>query len=92
MNDHITLGYPALADILVHLELPAVARKRIAEIDRTLSEELDDEAMDIELCASLVLEAAELVADVDPAGFDWSGWGEDDLGEYDDGNSGHRGR
>ncbi|NSZ85222.1 hypothetical protein G6L97_13710 [Agrobacterium tumefaciens] len=83
MNDHVALGYPVLADILVHLGLPAVARERIAEIDRKLSEELDDGAVDIERCASLVLEAAELVADVDPAGFDWSGWNEGDPGEDD---------
>jgi hypothetical protein len=39
--------------------------------------------VDIERCASLVLEAAELVADVDPAGFDWSEWNEGDPGEDD---------
>jgi hypothetical protein len=88
MNDHITLGYPVNADIVVHLGLPAVARERITEIDRTLSEELNDNAMDIERCASLILEAAELVADVDPAGFDWSGWGEDHPGEDEDVKSG----
>lgn len=74
MNDGITLGAPGLTDILVHLGLPTVARERVADIDRALSQGLDDETMDVEQCASLILEAANLIAEVDPAVFEWSHW------------------
>jgi hypothetical protein len=84
MTNDVSLGASGLADILVRLGLPAVARERIVEIDRKLSDELDDEAMDVERCASLVLEAADLVAGVDPAGLDWSDWDEGDPEEDDD--------
>lgn len=83
MNDDIALGAPGLADILVNLGLPTVARERVADIDRALSQGLNDETMDVEQCASLILDAANLIADVDPAVFDWSGWGEEDQADAD---------
>ncbi|MQW06358.1 hypothetical protein GHK45_22305 [Sinorhizobium meliloti] len=74
MNGNINLNGPRLADFLGRIGLPASARERVIAIDRTLAKELASDHPDVDGCASLVIEAADLIADRDPAGFDWNGW------------------
>lgn len=83
MNDNIDLGGSSLVAFFDRIGLPPVARDRVVEIDRILAHELAGDEPDAEGCASLVLEAAGLIADRDPVGFDWRGW-EDDPGEATD--------
>lgn len=83
MNHDITMTAASLATFLDRIGLPPVAPDRVAEIDRILASELAGDEPDAEGCASLVLEAADLIVDRDPVGFDWRGW-EDDPGEATD--------
>lgn len=62
MTDAITFGSPSLAAFLDRLGLPQAARDRVVEIDGTLAEELESDSPDADGCASLVLEAADLVS------------------------------
>ncbi|MCZ7973954.1 hypothetical protein O9X80_05535 [Agrobacterium salinitolerans] len=70
---------PSLAGFLDRLGLPPAARDRVIEIDRQLSEEIESDTVDADRCALLVFEAADLIADRDPPGFDFDGieWGEE---------------
>jgi len=74
MNDNINLDGPSLVAFLDRIGLPPVALDRVVEIDRILANELAGDEPDAEGCASLVLEAADLIADLDPTGFDWKDW------------------
>jgi hypothetical protein len=85
MTDHISLISPSLADFLDRLGLPPGARDRVEEIDRKLSEELQSDNPDVDGCASLAIEAADIVLDVGEAraaveafDFDRIDWGDDD--------------
>lgn len=73
---------PSLSSFLDRVGLPASARDRVIAIDRELARELESDHPDTDGCASLVLEAADLIAYGGPLGFDWSGWGDDDPTEY----------
>lgn len=79
MTDEITS--PSLAGFLDRVGLTAAARERVIAIDRALANELESDRPDVEGCASLVLEAADLIAYGGPLGFDWSGWADDDSTE-----------
>ncbi len=70
MNDNIDLGGSSLVAFFDRIGLPPVARDRVVEIDRILAHELAGDEPDAEGCASLVLEAAGLIADRDRVGFD----------------------
>lgn len=78
MNDNINLSGPSLCDFLARIGLPQAARDRVVTIDRILDDELASDDPDAEGCADLVLEAADLIADLDPTGFDWKDWDDDD--------------
>lgn len=78
MTDEITS--PSLGAFLDRVGLPASARDRVIAIDRELARELESDHPDADGCASLVLEAADLIADRDLAGFDWSGWDDEFVG------------
>ncbi|WP_414900439.1 hypothetical protein [Rhizobium cremeum] len=80
MTDEITS--PTLAGFLDRVGLTAAARERVIAIDRALASELESDHPDTDGCASLVLEAADLIAYGGPLSFDWSGWGDDDPAEY----------
>lgn len=83
-NENINLGGASLAAFLDRIGLPPVVRDRVVEIDRILADELASESPDADGCADLVLEAADLISDANPPGFDWSGWGDDhDPGDVD---------
>ncbi|MQB04243.1 hypothetical protein DXT91_08820 [Agrobacterium tumefaciens] len=79
MNDDINFNGPSLVAFLDRLGLPPVARDRVIEIDQQLSEEIESDAANAGRCALLVFEAADLIADRDPPGFDFDGieWGEE---------------
>lgn len=79
MNDTINLGGASLAAFLGRIGLPASARERVIAIDRTLAEQLASDHPDVDGCATLVIEAADLIADRDPAGFDWSRWDDEEF-------------
>lgn len=66
----------SLVNFLNRIGLPPVARDRVVEIDRKLAEELESDNPDANGSVALVLEAADIIADRDPPGFDWSGWDE----------------
>lgn len=83
MNDDITMSGASLAAFLDRIGLPPVARGRVLEIDRILADELASGDLDADGCTALIVDAADLIADRDPAGFDWRGW-EDDPGEATD--------
>lgn len=84
MTDEITLTSPSLADFLDRLGLPASARDRVIAIDQELARELETDNPDANGCASLVLEAADLIAHGGPLGFDWSRWDdENEPGDFD---------
>lgn len=91
MTDTITPASGALVDFLDRLGLSQAARDRVVEIDRTLVEELESDNPDADGCASLVLEAADLVSGrlrplVQSSGgfdFDSMDWGSDDAEEVD---------
>lgn len=72
MSDNITLASPSLFVFLDRLGLPLAARDRVIEIDRQLSDEIESDTADADRCALLVLEAADLISDRDPTGFDQS--------------------
>ncbi len=72
---------PSLSGFLDRLGLPPAARDRVIEIDRQLSEKIDSDAVNSDRCALLIFEAADLIADRDPPGFDWTGWGDDNPGD-----------
>ncbi|NNH80651.1 hypothetical protein HLH89_06355 [Rhizobium laguerreae] len=76
MNDSMTAV--SLSDFLGRIGLPQAARDRVVEIDRILADELVGDEPDADGCADLVLEAAGLIADLDPTGFDWKDWDDDD--------------
>ncbi|MEH0292517.1 hypothetical protein V6R98_09945 [Agrobacterium sp. CCNWLW71] len=78
MNENNSLGGASFAAVLDRIGLPPVARDRVVEIDRILANELAGDEPDAEGCASLVLEAADLIADLDPTRFDWKDWDDDD--------------
>jgi hypothetical protein len=78
MTDEIAIA--SLAGFLDRVGLPASARDRVIAIDRTLARELERDELDAEGCAELVLEAAHLISNSGPLGFDWSGW--DDEHEF----------
>nr|WP_029926216.1 hypothetical protein [Ochrobactrum sp. UNC390CL2Tsu3S39] len=80
MTDDITS--PTLAGFLDRVGLTTAARERVIAIDRALASELESDRPDNESCASLVLEAADLIAYGGTLSFDWSGWGDDDPTEY----------
>jgi hypothetical protein len=82
MTDEITLTTPSLAAFLDRLGLSQRARERVVAIDRALAGELENDNPDVNGCASLVLEAADLIADRDLAGLDWSGWDDEDGFEF----------
>lgn len=63
----------SLSDFLGRIGIPQTARDRVVEIDRILADELASEDLDADGCADLVLEAADLISDANPPGFDWSG-------------------
>lgn len=75
---------PSLAGFLDRVGLPASARDRVIAIDRELARELESDHPDTDGCASLVLEAADLIANAEPLGFDWSAWGDDDDDEFEE--------
>lgn len=82
MNDSMTAT--GLFDFLGRIGLPHAARDRVVEIDRILADELASEDPDADGRADLLLEAADLISDANPPGFDWSGWGDDeDSGDVD---------
>ena len=62
MNDNIDMNAASLADFLGRIGLPPVARDRVLEIDRTLASELASDQPDVNGCAALVIEAADLIA------------------------------
>ena len=68
MNDEIASA--SLVAFLDCLGLPQSARDRIVAIDRKLAGELESNNLDEEGCAALVIEAADLIADCDPSGFE----------------------
>lgn len=82
MTDEITSS--SLAGFLDRVGLPASARDRVIAIDRELARELESDHPDTDGCASLILEAADLIAHDGPLGFDWSGWGDDDDDEFEE--------
>lgn len=77
MTDKITS--PSLSVFLDRLGLSPAARDRVFEIDQQLFEEIESDAADADRCALLVFEAADLIADSGPPGFDFDGieWGEE---------------
>ncbi|MGH6761209.1 MAG: hypothetical protein ACRECW_06405 [Phyllobacterium sp.] len=77
MNDEIASA--SLVAFLDRLGLPQAARDRVVEIDRKLAGELESNNLDGEGCAALVIEAADLIADCGPSGFEWSGWDAEDY-------------
>lgn len=79
MTDEIAISGPSLAAFLDRIGLPQAARDRVLEIDRILARQLASDDLDADGCASLVLEAADLITDLDPAGFDWSGWDDNEF-------------
>ncbi len=85
MNHDINLGGTSLAAFLDRIGLPQVSRERVIEIDQELADAIASGDPDANDCADLVLEATDLIADLDPPGFDWKGWADDDddLGEVD---------
>ncbi|MFC3073123.1 hypothetical protein [Shinella pollutisoli] len=82
MSDNITMTAPSLSDFLARIGLPQAARDRVIAIDQKLADALASDDPDANGCADLVLEAADLIADLDPPGFDWKGWA-DDPGDDD---------
>ncbi|MCX8996253.1 hypothetical protein NOF55_16465 [Rhizobiaceae bacterium BDR2-2] len=76
MSDNVFIGAPSLSGFLDRLGLPPASRDRVIAIDRELAEKV--EGGDPDECAELILEAVDLLADVNPAGFEWSGWDDDD--------------
>lgn len=85
MTDEIAIDSPRLADFLDRLGLPLVARDRVEEIDRKLNEEHESDNPDVDGCASLAIEAADIVlgweearAVVEAFDFDTMDWGDDD--------------
>jgi hypothetical protein len=72
----------SLSGFLDRVGLPASARDRVIAIDRELAWELESDHPDTDGCASLALEAADLIANAGPLGFDWSGW-DDNPAEVD---------
>lgn len=82
MTDDITSS--SLAGFLDRVGLPASARDRVIAIDRELARELESDHPDTNGCASLVLEAADLIANAGPLGFDWSAWDDDDDDEFEE--------
>lgn len=85
MTEEITLTSPSLPVFLDRLGLSTSARDRVIAIDRELARKFDSDELDADGCVSLVMEAADLIADLDPQGFDWRGWDEDsgDAGIFD---------
>lgn len=83
MTDEITIISPSLSDFLGRIGLPAPARERVIAIDRTLAKELASNDPDVDGCASLVIEATDMITDRDPLGFVWSGWGDDGVDDTD---------
>lgn len=84
MNENDIQDGASLADFLDRVGLPASARDRVIAIDRELVRELESDHPDTDGCASLVLEAADLIANAEPRGFDWSAWNDDDGGEIEE--------
>lgn len=84
MNDNITMTAVALVTFLDRVGLPQAARDRVIEIDRILADKLASDDPDADGCASLVLEAVDLIANAEPMGFDWSAWDDDDVSEIDE--------
>lgn len=75
---------PSLSGFLDRVGLPASARDRVIAIDRELARELESDHPDTDGCAELVLEAADLIANAETLGFDWSAWDDDDDGEFEE--------
>jgi len=84
MNVNDIQNGASLADFLDRVGLPATARDRVIAIDRELVRELESDHPDTDGCASLVLEVADLIANAEPMGFDWSAWDDDDGGEIEE--------
>ncbi|OCJ65658.1 hypothetical protein A6U96_07520 [Agrobacterium tumefaciens] len=82
MTDEIT--NPSLAGFLTRVGLTASTMERVIAIDRAIAAELERDELDAEGCAELVLEAADLIANAGPLGFDWSAWGDDDDEEFEE--------
>ncbi|KAB2700390.1 hypothetical protein F9K79_05755 [Ochrobactrum sp. Kaboul] len=78
MNDTISVGGPSLVALLHRIRLPPGTRDRLIAIDQDLTRKLTSDDLDADCCASLIIEAADLIADREPAAFDWFGW--DDAG------------
>jgi hypothetical protein len=87
MTDTITFGSPSLATFLNRLGLPQAARDRIVEIDQKIADELESDNPNEDDCASLVLEAADLISgrlsplvpSLDGFDFDALDWGSDEV-------------
>lgn len=81
------IASPDLAGFLYRVGLTASARARVIAIDQTLARELESDDLDAEGCAELILEAADLIANAPPLGFDWSDWndhpGDSDSFDFD---------
>lgn len=71
MNDDTNLGGASLAAFLDRIELPPVAYARVIEIDRELADALASDDPDAVGCADLVLEAVDLITDLDLGGSKW---------------------
>lgn len=89
MTDHISLISPSFAEFLDRLGLPPGARDRVEEIDRKLSEELQSDNPDVDGCAYLAIEAADIVLGweeertaVEAFDFDSIDWDDDDPAGY----------
>lgn len=85
MTEEITLTSPGLVAFLDRHGLPPGARDRVEEIDRKLHEELESDNPEVDGCASLAIEAADILlgweearAVVEAFDFDTMDWGDDD--------------
>lgn len=85
MTEEITLTSPGLVAVLYRRELPPGARDRVEEIDRKMYEELESANPEVDGCASLAIEAADILlgweearAVVEAFDFDTMDWGDDD--------------
>jgi hypothetical protein len=74
MTDEITISSHSLTDFIDRPGLSVSARDRVIAIDRELARQLDNEKLDADGCADLVLESVDLTADFDHPGLDFDGF------------------